>query len=689
MKIQSPSLHILTLLFMACFATLPFTHTTITPAFTFLLFIIYFVILSISILVMGLSTLNLPEFSFLSGCSFFIGGYLLFTALHFPIIFFFAVFNYLDMSIITPYYLVIYTILLVFFISTLLILFFFYKCWNTSYLSSKMKPICQLLFLAYFVVLCIEQYLIFKMPSLFLSINISVLEKIIFLLILISTVLCIICVYKSTRLATKCSFKNVKVYISLLLWSYIFSLSLGLFHIQTIDFDLLCICLIYLCGVRIFLLTFHYSYMPQFNTFSDKLTVHSQNSILMNQYIENIMKSQESMVQHYSQVDAMYTQMMLFYPDALFIMLNDQIIHVNSHAVSLLGLDSPNDMLHTPFTRYLHEDSLETVSSILFHLRNHTISQETAEIEIITTQGNRIDIEALFILSRERGDDVFIISARDISDRKQQALLSQQVAIEKLKVEFFSTLSHELKTPVNIIYSAVQLQNNLLHTGELKKACHYNTMISQNCMRLLRLLNNLLDINRIESNYFSFNPQYINVVTLTESILTSIQPFAKRKNITPIFDTSDEDIFAYLDPDLFERILLNLFSNAIKYTQGGGHLWVTIGCTSREFILSVKDDGVGIPNNKLEHIFQRFFRVDNGLIRQAEGAGIGLSLVKSLVELSKGTINVQSHEGIGSEFFLTFQTVSPDTLTHFDESSFSYTTSKGKVEIEFSDVFIS
>ena len=211
-------------------------------------------------------------------------------------------------------------------------------------------------------------------------------------------------------------------------------------------------------------------------------------------------------------------------------------------------------------------------------------------------------------------------------------------------------------------------------------------MIEQNCMRLLRLLNNFLDINRLESHYFNISPRTLNIVMLTENILDSILPYTERKNITAIFDTYEEEVYCTVDPDLMERILLNLFSNAIKYGHEDGHIWVTVTLETGYAHIHIKDDGVGIPDESKELIFERFTRIENGLIRKAEGAGIGLSLVKSFVELNKGSIEVKSKVNQGTEFIIKFPIETNPTLLH--DLDYTYMTGSDKVDIEFSDLYM-
>lgn len=429
------------------------------------------------------------------------------------------------------------------------------------------------------------------------------------------------------------------------------------------------------------------SILDYFRTINDKLLLHTKNNEIMSQYIQKMTTSHNEAVKQYTSINSQYTQMMLFYPDAFFLISNGSIAHVNNHAKTLLHATSPDELLNMSFYKFFGPEDAILLANTIERLHTEQLPSITTVTKMLTTSGTQKDVEILFTLSFSSAEAFLIASIRDIAYQKQQDELEKQVALEKLKVEFFSTLSHELKTPVNVIYSATQLQNIFIQSNECDKITSYNRMISQNCLRLLKLLNNLLDLNRIESNYFTVSPHIINVVDFTENTLSSIIPYAERKSIEVIFDTDVEELYCKLDPDMFERILLNLFSNAIKYGNSNGFIKVFITPLEDTVKISITDNGIGIPEFAKNHVFERFARVENGLIRKAEGAGIGLSLVKSFVGLNKGNISFTSQEDVGTEFVMSFPVYSD--LTHHTLINYSHASSADKAEIEFSDLLLS
>lgn len=288
------------------------------------------------------------------------------------------------------------------------------------------------------------------------------------------------------------------------------------------------------------------------------------------------------------------------------------------------------------------------------------------------------------------------ISGRDISLEKQEESivkkLEKEIQLENLKNQFFANLSHEFKTPLNIILGTSQLidmnidKKNIFYKEDIQFDNHIK-LIKQNSYRLLRLVNNLIDMSKIDSGFYKLNLSNNNIVYVVEEISLSVASYAKEKGINLIFDTDCEELILSCDPDKIERILLNLLSNSIKNTHYGGQIYVSLKSNEEKVIISVSDNGKGIPKNKLENIFNRFEQVDNLLNRRYEGSGIGLSLVQSLVKMHGGNIKVESEVGVGTkfEFDIINKLISSD-----EEYSNIYKISSDKIEkcnIEFSDIY--
>ncbi|MEQ8156722.1 MAG: GAF domain-containing sensor histidine kinase, partial [Clostridiaceae bacterium] len=239
---------------------------------------------------------------------------------------------------------------------------------------------------------------------------------------------------------------------------------------------------------------------------------------------------------------------------------------------------------------------------------------------------------------------------------ENERLIRETQELEKLRTEFFANISHELKTPLNIILSTIQVNSMIVQNEEKlineKKIMDNINIEKQNCFRLLRLINNLIDSTKLDSSSLELNVVNYNIVSLVEDISQSVAGYIKNNNLTLTFDTDIEEKIIACDLDKVERIMLNLLSNAIKFTEPGGSIFVNIMDGEEYITVTVEDTGIGIPEDKLNEIFDRFRQVDKSFTRKTEGSGIGLSLVKSLVEMHGGTISAESKYGEGTKFII-------------------------------------
>lgn len=274
-------------------------------------------------------------------------------------------------------------------------------------------------------------------------------------------------------------------------------------------------------------------------------------------------------------------------------------------------------------------------------------------------------------------------------DYNKKEIINEQY-LSELRNEFFTNISHELRTPLNVIYSVLQLESTYKDNLVIDDIMKYNNIIKQNCLRLIRLVNNVIDISRIETGFFRPIFKVENIVSVVENIALSITTYVENKKMNLIFDTEMEELYLNCDTNLIERIMLNLLSNSVKYGKENGTIKVNIyKADEYNVTISVKDDGIGIPEEMQKKIFERFQKVDTSLSRKNEGSGIGLSLVKSLVELQGGTITCKSKINKGSEFLITFPVNSKQYK--FDENMSERALYKKNinetVNIEFSDIY--
>lgn len=332
--------------------------------------------------------------------------------------------------------------------------------------------------------------------------------------------------------------------------------------------------------------------------------------------------------------------------------IDGYIIKANSSWENILGWNE-EELKAMHYSDFIHPDDI----SILEKLYNSNyITEEINHIIIrcLCKDNNYKWIELSIKYIKEK--NAFISTGIDITKRKEieeeKQKLEEAIQLESIRNEFFGNISHEFKTPLNIILGIVQLIDKNIDSDNITKENllrHVNIM-RQNSYRLLRLVNNLIDISRIDIGYYNLQSSNYNIVKVIEDITLSIAEYIKHKKINLLFNTDFKEIILACDPDKIERVMLNLLSNAIKYTDDGGNIQVSLNKVNNDVIISVKDSGVGIPKDKLELIFDRFGQVNSILSRRCEGSGIGLSIVKSIVEMHGGKIEVFSEVGKGTEF---------------------------------------
>lgn len=274
-------------------------------------------------------------------------------------------------------------------------------------------------------------------------------------------------------------------------------------------------------------------------------------------------------------------------------------------------------------------------------------------------------------------------------DMSETIKLQSEIEAHKIndvkKSEFISTLSHELKTPLNIFYSIIQLLDKTESIGvkEFKETYDkYSDSLKLNIKRMLRLVNNIVDSTRIDTGVFKAEFGNYEVVSIIEDIVMSTVPFAQSKNISIEFDTNVEEHFIKCDPTMIEKIVLNLVSNSIKYTKNKGSIKVNIILKDDILEIVFKDTGIGIPYELKDKIFHRFSRVDSSLKRSNEGSGIGLNIVKAMVETHNGSISVDSVLDEGS----TFRVKLPNILIE-NSPMIIYEFNKASTELELSDIY--
>lgn len=276
--------------------------------------------------------------------------------------------------------------------------------------------------------------------------------------------------------------------------------------------------------------------------------------------------------------------------------------------------------------------------------------------EEINFAGSMADAVARALASEERRKAEIALrdANRDLESRiaeRTQELARSNEELKRLhraKDEMFHNVSHELRTPLTLILSPVEAMCERGDLGEVD--LRRLTSVRRNALRLLSLINDLLDLAKLEATALTANAQIVDIGAALSRLADDIRQPAKDAGITLRYEGPGDGLFYSVDPDHLERVMLNLMSNALKFTPDGGQVTVEASDTDDGLAIAVRDTGVGIPAEALEHIFDRFRQAVGDSVRQFGGTGIGLSLAAQLVRLMDGTITVDSEPGKGAAF---------------------------------------
>ena len=353
-----------------------------------------------------------------------------------------------------------------------------------------------------------------------------------------------------------------------------------------------------------------------------------------------------------------YEQLLKNMPSGIIISHKHKIMFVNNKVLKLFKLDSEENIINKNISDLIYKEDREKYDKTI-----KSIDKNEKKESVIHTRFsyNNVMFEAqeirFYETVHQKTFQVSIIDSIEdkikLEDAKRELQLRD--VMEKTRDEVLSNISHEFKTPVNVIYSTVQIQDLNLQKGDYDKILEFNKLIKQNCNRLIRLINNFIDSTKLENNKVEIHKKRVNIVSITEDIAMSVINFAKRQKIDVVFDAEQEELYCDIDIDQMERIMLNILSNAIKYNNPNGNIDVIVKDRKEKVYIDVIDSGIGIPKDRINTIFDRFERMENKNAVIKEGSGIGLSIVKKLVDALDGEINIESEVDKGTTVRLIFK----------------------------------
>ncbi|VYU12880.1 Alkaline phosphatase synthesis sensor protein PhoR [Clostridium tertium] len=289
------------------------------------------------------------------------------------------------------------------------------------------------------------------------------------------------------------------------------------------------------------------------------------------------------------------------------------------------------------------------------------------------------------LLKKDDLNDFFSEKNNSLTNDELIMVITELVNKNNRQENFLLNISHDLRGHLNVILSIMQCIDYGSVSVNDKKALEYMGIVKRNSLKMLKLINNLIDTTKLENNYYVLNKKNIDVISMIESTVSCIDKYAKQKNIQLTFDTNEEECIMSVDPEVLDRIIMNLLSNAIKFSYSNTNVYINMNVLEDSVKISIRDEGPGISKDNQEKIFSRFYQIASDSNMESSGSGIGLDLVNYLVKSMDGDIFLNSEENKGCEFIITLP------ITFVEEKDDYCIRSDGNkiqmLEVEFSDLY--
>lgn len=377
----------------------------------------------------------------------------------------------------------------------------------------------------------------------------------------------------------------------------------------------------------------------------------------------------ENTIMNIEQSEKTYKLLLQTLPEGIVIVNPTTKKHIYRNEASIrmlktIGLEKLNESIKT----YLKEENYG-------NFRRFTIDKL-----------NNVDISLAIVKREEEGSLIVVFRMLDCEFKSIQLEkeLNRIKEKNKFKTEFLSNVAYDIKKPINKIF---ETNNNLIENKGKYNSENINNhtrLVKQNCYRLIRLLNNIEYVSRIDNGTCTLELRKCDIVKLLENIVKISKTYTDKKGIDISFKSEVNKKILSLDIDKVEKIILNILSNAIKFTDTGGKIDINLYMQNEQVCISIKDTGIGIPKDKTEVIFENFEQLDTTLSRGCEGTGMGLSVVKKLAKLNNIKINVESELNKGSEFIITL----PNNIVSKNIKLQDKFAQDEKIDIEFSDIYL-
>lgn len=378
--------------------------------------------------------------------------------------------------------------------------------------------------------------------------------------------------------------------------------------------------------------------------------------------------------------------------DGIIMITADRITYINKANLDILKIAEEKELIGESI--YVVIDILIKEFSNLAFLKekyenisiNEKINNKLHRVINVVHEGNEYEIYYIRLTQSNS-----VIYTKDISEIKENQRITMEyeeyLKEEKVKNQFYSNISHELRTPINTISSAIQLNEIYLRDENINSILKNIGIIKQNSLRLIRTINNFIDTNKITEGYLLPNSRLCNIVSVVENISLACKSYIELIDNTLIFDSEEEEIYCYVDIDMIERAVLNIISNYVKYGIKGGELFINIKKDNDKVIIELKNNLYSIIKEDLPFLFDKFTKLNKSLNREKEGSGLGLFLTRSLLQLNDGDVKVVSSEEDGTNFIITLN-IAEGTSYYDIDYIYDKEDIKQKVATEFSDIYL-
>ncbi len=384
------------------------------------------------------------------------------------------------------------------------------------------------------------------------------------------------------------------------------------------------------------------------------------------QLIEFVTVLAGAALEHVAGTEARFRSLAQNSSDVITIVDRDlRIIYQSSAVTRVFGLDS-DELLQRPLADWIHPQDAPEVLLALTGLVREGKDSCLVECRLRRRDGSWRDVEtAITNLVADPSVNGVVLNSRDVSDRmraerdlrvtleREQDMRERLQELDKVKTDFLSSVSHELRTPLTSILGYLEMLNEGAAGTMGDDQRHILDIVDRNAQRLLILIEELLIMSRVESGTFRLSMGPVDVAALVEGALQAVLPGRAGRDLDISFEVADDIGVLQGDADQLDRVLINLISNAVKFTPDGGRVRVTAHADGDEVVVTVADTGMGIPVADQPRIFERFFRSSATQQLAVPGTGLGLSISKAIVEEHGGRISLHSRPGEGTEVTVT------------------------------------